>query len=112
MFDKGQPAWFAQLLTREMVEPTGALDEIVEQQVRPNHLRLRGICAEILGVPHDDERAKRAAFSVIAQCAFYQNCRAVVNRLYPGTEYTPEQARQLADFITQFSIAGMKGLRT
>ena len=110
MFDKGQPAWLAKLLTREMVEPTGALDEIVEHQVRPNHLRLKNICAEILGTTPESELARQAAFSVVAQCAFYQNCRTIVNRLYPATVYTPELARQLADYIVRFSIGGMKAL--
>src|SRR5215470_1686573 len=31
----GRPAWAGRLMAREMVEPTEALDEIVQQQIRP-----------------------------------------------------------------------------
>ena len=35
VFDEGRPAWLGKLLAREMVEPTAAMDEFVEDKSVP-----------------------------------------------------------------------------
>ncbi len=37
--DKGRPAWHGRLVAREMVEPTGALDRLVRELMRPRSPR-------------------------------------------------------------------------
>src|SRR5215831_9994316 len=48
-FDQGRPAWLGRLVAREMIDPTKALDNLVNEQIRPNSERLRGLVRELIG---------------------------------------------------------------
>ena len=103
----GRPAWAGRLMAREMVEPTEALDEIVEQQIRPKFAVLRELVAAILGVPAEHAAVRWYAASVIAQCLFWHNNRAIIERLYPDLRANEGYITFLAEHVTRFSLAGM-----
>ena len=48
IFDKGPTSWHGKLMSREMIEPTKALDSLVEERMRPMVAQLWKIVAEIL----------------------------------------------------------------
>lgn len=109
IFDKGRAAWHGKLMSREMIEPTGALDSLIEERIRPMARQLRQIIAEILDLPVNDDRVRLCSFSVVSQCVFYHHCQPVVCRLFP--KELPQDTgsiEHLADHITQFSLAAMK----
>jgi TetR/AcrR family transcriptional regulator, regulator of cefoperazone and chloramphenicol sensitivity len=109
IFDKGPTAWHGKLISREMIEPTGALDSLVEERIRPMSAQLWKIIAEILGCPLDDEKVVLCSLSVVSQCVFFHHCRPVVARLFPGQ--LPQDAasiERLAQHITTFSLTAMK----
>jgi AcrR family transcriptional regulator len=113
IFDKGPTAWHGKLMSREMIEPTAALDSLVEERMRPMAGQLWQIVADILGCPLNHERVRLCAFSVVSQCVFYHHCRAVVSRLFPKDEALDAAGiERLADHITRFSLAAMKNLAT
>jgi hypothetical protein len=96
-------------MTREMIEPSAALDSLVEDRIRPMSLQLCGIVGEILGRPATDKRVQRCAFSVVSQCTFYKHCRPVMERLYPDDPELDEAGiAELAEHITAFSLAALK----
>lgn len=107
----GRPAWAGQLMAREMVEPTEALDEIVEQQIRPKFAVLRELVANIIGVPVEHESVRWYAACVIAQCLFWHNNRAIIERLYPDLRSRPDYIEFLAQHITRFSLSGLLDAR-
>jgi AcrR family transcriptional regulator len=109
IFDKGPTAWHGKLMSREMIEPTGALDSLIEERIRPIITQLWKIVAEILDRPMNDERVRLCSFSIVSQCVFYNHCRPVVSRLVP--DQLPQDAasiEKLAGHITNFSLAAMK----
>jgi len=111
IFDKGPTAWHGKIMLREMIEPSAALDSLVEERMRPMAGQLWQIVAEILDRPPNDERVRHCAFSVVSQCVFYHHCRPVVSRLFP--KQGPLDAvgiERLADHITNFSLAARKHL--
>ena len=111
IFDKSPTAWHGKVLLREMIEPTAALDSLVEERMRPMADQLRAIVAELLGCRQNDERARLCGMSVVSQCVFYHHCRHVMSRLFP--KQLPQGAadiERLADHITRFSLAAMKHL--
>jgi AcrR family transcriptional regulator len=111
IFDEGAGAWHGQLMAREMIEPTAALDVLVEERIRPMSNELWKVIAEILGCPVHDERVRLCGFSVVSQCLFYKHCHPVVCRLFPKLKKLDAAGiEQLADHITQFSLAAMKNL--
>jgi len=109
IFDKGPTAWHGKLMSREMIEPTGALDSLVEERIRPMASHLSEIIAQILKCPVADERVRLCSLSVVSQCVFYHHCRPVVCRLFPdGLPQDHKSIDHLADHITKFSLAAMK----
>ena len=109
IFDKGPTSWHGKLMLREMIEPTAALDSVVEERIRPMASELGKIVGKILGRPPGSELVQRCAFSVVSQCVFYHHCRPVVTRLFPGqSSPNPAAIGKLAGHITRFSLAAMR----
>lgn len=108
IFDSEPTAWFGKMMLREMIEPTGALDSLLEERMRPMADQLRGIVAEILGGSPSDDRTRLCSLSVVSQCVFYHHCRRVVTRMFPEQRLDATAVEPLADHITQFSLAAMK----
>lgn len=108
IFDAGPTSWHGQLMAREMVEPSAALDTLVEERLRPMSEQLSVIVGEILGLPPGDRRVRRCALSVVSQCVFYKHCRPVMERLFPDDpELNAGTIPELAEHIYQFSLAAM-----
>lgn len=110
-FDKGPTSWHGKLMLREMIEPTAALDLLVEERIRPMANQLWQIVADILKRPVSDEQVRQCAFSIVSQCTFYHHCSAVLCRLYPKEQPLDAAGiENLADHITHFSLAAMRNL--
>jgi AcrR family transcriptional regulator len=108
LLDPGPLAWDGKLLAREMVEPTAAMDIVVDERIRPMHKHLREIVCAILGDRATEHELREAVFSVVSQVVFYHHCRAVVSRLYPHYKTSRPEIDKLADHINTFSLAGLK----
>jgi len=106
----GRPAWHRKLITREMAEPTRALDTVVDQMIRPEAEMLMAIVRDVLGHDAHPQRVWQCASSIIGQCLFYHHARPVILRLAPAQTFTPEAIEQLVDHITHFSLAALKQL--
>jgi len=99
------------LAAREMTEPTGVLDDIVQNMIRPLFGRLRQIVAELLGPAGDDRTIVLCARSVVGQCLFYRHSQPVLVRLDPNQKFSPEALDELSGHITRFSLAALKQVR-
>jgi AcrR family transcriptional regulator len=108
LLDPGRPAWMAQLLAHELIDPTPALDRLVRRRMRANHDQIAAIIGE-LAPGASTEAVRLATLSVVAQCVFYRNSAAIVSRLYPELDAAREIDR-LADHVTRFSLAGITSL--
>ena len=108
-FDEGRPAWLSKLIAQEMIHPTKMLDLLVQHQIRPNSERLMVIVRELMGIKVDDETLRLCVSSVVAQWLYYFHCGSVIKRLNPGQRFGPLEIQRLADHITEFSVAALKG---
>jgi AcrR family transcriptional regulator len=111
LFDEGRHAWHGKLMSREMVEPTAALDDLVQEEIRPMANSLRGIVRELMGPDASEEAVRMCSLSVVSQCLFYHQCRPVLQRLFPKMKINSESARQLAEHITSFSLGAIKAAK-
>jgi AcrR family transcriptional regulator len=105
-----RPAWHFKLMSREMVEPTAALDRVVENTIRPTFGALDAIIQELLPDAGEDQ-IRLAAASIVAQCLHHRHCRPVMERLFPGQRYGKAELEMLAEHVTRFSLAGLEGLK-
>jgi AcrR family transcriptional regulator len=106
IFDEGRPAWHGKLLAREMIEPTKALDDLIQKEVKPNSEMLVGIVKELLGpAGRDPALVRRSVLSVVGQCVFYQHSRPFLTRLFPDETMDIDG---LTQHITRFSLSAMR----
>lgn len=97
------------LITREMNEPTPALDTLVEHGVRPRVEYLSGVIAQILRCDPRDPRVLRCVASVQAQAVSYFP-NPIAARLGLAFKPTPAQVEKVARHIAAFSIAGVRAI--
>jgi AcrR family transcriptional regulator len=107
MLDTGRPAWEGKLMAREMVEPTGALDRLVQESMKPTYKVLTDIVRQLLGKAADDNIVRDVVFSVVGQCVFYRHGKAIIERLAPPMPAGPRDVERIADHITRFSLAAI-----
>jgi TetR/AcrR family transcriptional regulator, regulator of cefoperazone and chloramphenicol sensitivity len=104
----GRPAWHGILIAREIAEPSGALDRLYEQELRPRHEYLEAVVREIVGPNLPRTRMRLCVFSIVAQCMFYRTARPALTALYPKERL---DAGRIAEHITQFSLGALRELR-
>jgi AcrR family transcriptional regulator len=110
IFSEGPSARYGKLMAREMIEPTGALDFIIQESIRPMSQVLLSILGELLGPKADHETKRLCAMSVVSQVLFYHHCRPVVVRMFPDMKFDEAAIDKLAGHITGFCLAGIKDL--
>ena len=108
VFDNGHPPW-GKLMAREMLEPTSALDGVVEEGIKPQQKILAGIVRELLGPGADDESVRLCCGSIIGQVLVYKTGREVMVRLFQDSVYTSDHIDLLAAHITRFSLSAIRG---
>ncbi len=105
---EGRPAWQAKLLAREMVEPTRALDALVQSEFSPVIETLESVCRDLLEPGATSEEVRLAARSVLGQCLFYRHAQPVLARLTPEERFTADYVRRIAEHVAEFSLGGME----
>jgi AcrR family transcriptional regulator len=106
----GQGTWIHQLMTREMAEPTPALDSVINDVIVPRIAYVSELVAEMLDVSVDDPLVLRCVLSVQSQ---FHSAMAnpVSRRLVPGLTAGAAAVDTLAEHIADFSIGGIRSLR-
>jgi TetR/AcrR family transcriptional regulator, regulator of cefoperazone and chloramphenicol sensitivity len=108
LLDKGKPAWFGKLMTREMTEPTRAFERLLKEVVYPRDRVLASIVQKKIGTSVDEERIRLCCASIIGQCIYYYNARAIIAELYGRDVSTASEIERIADHIVQFSLEGLE----
>ncbi len=110
IFDEGPHSHHGKLMAREMVDPTAALDAVVREGISQQAATISQIVRELLGGKASEELVRRCGMSVVSQVLFYHNCRPVIGRMYPDLKFGSKQIEQIAEHITQFSLAGINAM--
>jgi hypothetical protein len=110
LLDRGRPAWHWQLMTREMMSPTRALDEMVENSIKPEFEMIGRVIGDLTGLSWGDPRIGLCINSVIGQALFYRHAQAVVQRLDPRQKFERQDIEDLADHITEFSLGAFEAI--
>jgi len=108
MTEDGYPAWLHKLRVREMVEPTGILETLVEKFIRPRHELLVGIIRELADKDMTTEQSRLCAMSIVSQCLHYNHGRLVIAQLNPQVQYDTAGVEAMVEHIVRFSLAAIK----
>lgn len=106
MLGREQPLWERVLMARELAEPTPALDALIESIGRPLHEGIGVLVAEITGRDAASAEVALATCSIVAQCLFHLQHRALLHRLHPALA-ADLGAGRIADHIASFSLAAI-----
>ena len=106
-----QPSRIGALLLREMVNPTTALDLLIEQFSMPQAELVMRCVREIVGAQVADATIKRCAISIFGQCAAYALARPLISRLDSGFYQDEAAIQNIVDHVLAFSWAGLLAIR-
>jgi AcrR family transcriptional regulator len=101
--------WLQRMMTHEMVDPTPALDLMIDEVIRPRLDYLSRIVADLLHCPVADPRVLRCANSISAQMFIYF-WKSVSERVLQA-KVTENEVDALTEHILEFSLAGIRALR-
>jgi AcrR family transcriptional regulator len=115
LLKSGPSTWLGKLMAREMIEPTAALDYMIEKVIPPVDGAVRGIVGELLSLPPDAPLVQMCVSSILGQCMIYFDTKEIALRVTPGlinpdNSYPPAMIAFLAEHVTQFSLHGMQSM--
>ncbi len=104
--DPARPKWQVQLLSRELAQPTPALD-LTDDLMRPASQRLWNIMREIRpDLP--DQQLMLAATGVAARFVFHVYHAHLARRMFPDVDVPDTQT--LAEHVADSTLAALRGL--
>lgn len=101
---------FGTIVMREMVEPTAALDMMLDEGIRSLFGQLVGVVQNLLPEEAEAETILASARSIISQCLFYLFSRSVISRMAPEEKFGLEDLDRIAGQILHFSICALQGI--
>lgn len=110
LLDDSHLGLHSKLIAREIVDPTKALDEIIETAIAPQFALLTEIVQQILGISADKVVVQRCLLSIFGQCLMFKHSRSIIDRLYPELIANDSAIQAGAEHITQFSLAALTRL--
>lgn len=110
MLHRDRPVWLQTLMAREMVDPTPALDAMVQRSIRPMYERLTALVRPLLPKGTAVETLRACVHSVIGQALFYKHATPVVQRLGTAPVLDDAGVERLAAHVATFSIAGIQAV--
>src|ERR1700730_2351778 len=95
-------------MPRKMPNPTTALDELVEKNIRP--LRdefLMPTLRELTGGYFSRRQLSYIGSSVMGQCLYFLQSPPIIDRLNPDFKIGKTEITEIAEHITRFSLAAI-----
>jgi len=98
---------------KELANPTGLLEEVIQEEIRPLHEKMETVVRELLGPHASDTEVRFCVISTISQCV---NPMVAVNRRkekQEGKDGPPgiDDIEAYANHVVKFSLAGIRAIR-
>jgi len=108
MLGASEQPWQLRLMLREILQPSDACREMVEEYMRPHFALLVSILDELCDQRLPAAELRRVAMSIIGQCFVYRAAGDVIGMLVPADEvrllHTP---KELAGHVTRYALAAL-----
>lgn len=107
LLGRQRPAWHAQLLAREMAEPTQACAAMVAERVRARHEALDEVLRELLPPSTPAVERHLIGFSIIGQCLHFKIHRPIAVHLVGAEELATYDIPRLTEHVTRLTLAAL-----
>jgi len=107
LLDQRRPSWHAQLMAREITDPTNACRALVESYIRADFEVLDEILSELLPPGTSDTDRHLVAFSVVGQCLHFKIHRPIAIFLVGEEEIASHDIERLTEHVAHFSLAAV-----
>jgi AcrR family transcriptional regulator len=97
-----------ELMARESANPTGLLDEILREVIRPQRREMAAIVRELLGEDAPRQVVRFCCLSVVSQCVNLGQRHRMHRKLRRKGWTSRASLDELVDHITRFSLAGIR----
>lgn len=111
ILDSGIESRFGKLMAREFADPTGPLDVIIEQTMRPMFSLIASIVGRMINKDPLSDRVLYCTSSIIGQCLYFLYARPIYRRLIGEHETKSLAMEDIADHICRFSLAALSMIR-
>lgn len=104
--------WQVRLLMREILDPTEACRQMVEEYFRPFFETLCLIVDDLVECRLPDYQRNQIGFSIIGQCLYYRVSADLTSMMIDDQEFADHfDHAGLASHITEFSLAALRQLK-
>ncbi len=107
LLEEGKQTLFGKLLAREFIEPTGALDVLIEESIKPSFYLLSSIVREVLGNNCAEGKVELCTMSILGQCLYFRNAQPIIFRLRNKDAFNEEDIKEIAKHIINFSLKAL-----
>lgn len=107
---EGKLGQFGRLYLREMVNPTGLIQESWHELIKPRREMFHALLRELLPPGADDLQVRLCEHSIINQCRALVTISGSDLKYMLGHPLDAALLRRLADHIVDFSIAGIEAV--
>jgi len=107
LLGRQRPAWHAQLMAREMAEPTEACAAMVAQRVRERHRAFDEVLRELVPPGASEMDRHLIGFSIIGQCLHFKIHRPIAVHLVGEEELAAYDIERLTEHVTRFTLAAL-----
>ena len=112
LLEEDKQTLFGRLLAHEFFEPTGALDSLIEESIKPSFYFLSSLVREVLGNNLPEKKVELCTMSIIGQCFYFRSAQPVIFRLRGKDKYSKEDIKEIADHIINFSLKALESYST
>jgi len=98
---------------KELANPTGLLEEVMQEEVRPLHEKMESLVRELLGPRCFDMRVRFCTISIISQCINPAVGMKGRKEMREGKDGPPgvDDIKAYSKHVVKFSLAGIHALR-
>ncbi len=107
LLEEGKQTLFGKLLAREFIEPTGALDVLIEESIKPSFYLLSSIVREVLENNCADPEVELCTMSILGQCLYFRNAQPIIFRLRNKDAFSEKDIKEIAEHIINFSLKAL-----
>ena len=104
-----------EIIHKEMANPTGLLTQTMQQKVEGMRQGMQSIVRELLGDRADERQVSLCVMSLVGQCfgpmLHLRRAKMAPDTPRPAGPPFGLTVEELADHVTQFTLAGMRGIR-